>query len=314
MVGNRPASFARGVRCPECGRGLPELASGYARCRRRACPSYSHLWAGDQRRKLFENLSAYEGDLVVVLAVTAPGADELPWDVEHCAVLGAHHHSGKLGCRVARRHARAWNETASARWRTLHRRAYQEVRRRGVRPTMLVRAFERQHRGVLHVHPVLAFTRPDERYAAHLYAAVLAKLSPRYGFGFTERRLRPISRRGAAAYLSAYFVTGKRGKQTLQESVLSPDMPRSIIHVSTKLTQQTGVTMRELRFRRFVFHIARRCLCDLEEARTIALLAQSDALDLSVDAFSPSPRFLASVLGREPPPRVGAPAPAAAGG
>jgi hypothetical protein len=109
-------------------------------------------------------------------------------------------------------------------------------------------------------------------------------------------------------------VTGGKGKEALQQSVLSPDMPRSIIYVSTKLTQETGVTMRELRFRRFVFHIARRCLCDVEEARTIALLAQSDALDLRVDAFSPSPRLLASVLGREPPPRVGAPLPAAAGG
>jgi hypothetical protein len=64
------------------------------------------LWAGDQRRKLFENLSAYLGDQVVVLAVTAPGAGELPWDVEHCAGLGAHRHSGKLGCRVERTHAR----------------------------------------------------------------------------------------------------------------------------------------------------------------------------------------------------------------
>lgn len=34
---------------------------------------------------------------------------------------------------------------------------------------------------------------------------------------------------------------------------MSPDMPRSIVHVSTALTQSTGVTMRELRFRRFVW-------------------------------------------------------------
>lgn len=239
---------------------------------------------------------------MVVLAVTAPGAGQLPWDVEHCAALGAHQHSGKLGCRVDRRHARAWNETASARWRALHRRAYQEVRRHGVRPTMLVRAFERQHRGVLHVHPVLAFTRPDERHAAHLYVAALAELAPRYGFGFTERRLRPISRRGAAAYLSAYFVTGKRGKETLQESVRSPDMPRSIIHVSVELTQRTGVTMRELRFRRFVYYVAREAMTSLEEARTIATLAQADALDLTIDAFVPSPRLLSQVLGRNAPP------------
>jgi hypothetical protein len=30
-------------------------------------------------------------------------------------------------------------------------------------------------------------------------------------------------------------------------------MPRSIVHVSNRLTQHTGITMRELRFRRFVW-------------------------------------------------------------
>ena len=237
-----------------------------------------------------------------MLAVTAPGSGELPWDTAHCAALGGHRHSGQLGCRVDRARAREWNATASARWRALHRRAYQEIRRAGLKPTMLVRAFERQHRGVLHVHPVLAFTCPEERRATHLYAGALSELSPHYGFGFTERRLRPISRRGAAAYLSAYFVTGKKGKETLQESVRSPDMPRSIIHVSTELTQRTGVTMRELRFRRFVHHLARAASTSLEEARTIAVLAQTDAIDLTVDAFLPSPRLLAQVLGRNPPP------------
>jgi hypothetical protein len=40
---------------------------------------------------------------------------------------------------------------------------------------------------------------------------------------------------------------------TLHESVTTRDMPRSIVHVSTRLTQATGVTMRELRFRRFAW-------------------------------------------------------------
>jgi hypothetical protein len=40
---------------------------------------------------------------------------------------------------------------------------------------------------------------------------------------------------------------------TLRESVTTPDMPRSIVRVSTGLTQATGITMRELRFRRFVW-------------------------------------------------------------
>ena len=69
-----------------------------------------------------------------------------------------------------------------------------------------------------------------------------------------------------------------------------------------RLTQYTGVTMRELRFRRYVWFIADRTACDLGEARTIALLAKAGQLDLTVDAFTPSARFLAQVLGCTPPP------------
>ena len=270
--------------------------------RRRRCPGYSRLWAGDQRRKLFENLAAYEGESVVLLAVTAPGADQLPWDEDHCRPLGNHRDSGSLDCRVHPLAAREWNQSASDRWRRLHRRAYQAVRRHGVRSTLLVRAFERQRRGVLHVHPVLGFATPAERHAAHLYAGYLQQFAAHYGFGFTERRLRKLSAKAAAAYLSAYFVTGRKGKESLQESVLAPDMPRSIIHVSTDLTQRRGVTMRELRFRRFVWFIARAAGTCLEEARQIALQAVAGTLDLTADAFLPSPRLLAQVLGREPPP------------
>ena len=82
---------------------------------------------------------------------------------------------------------------------------------------------------------------------------------------------------------------------------MAPDMPRSIIHVSTELTRRSGVTMRELRFRRFVWFIAHAAQSSLNEARQIAVQAAARTLDLSVDAFLPSPRRLAAVLGREPP-------------
>jgi hypothetical protein len=134
-----------------------------------------------------------------------------------------------------------------------------------------------------------------------LYAGYLQQFAAHYGFGFTERRLRKLSAKAAAAYLSAYFVTGKKEKESLQESVMAADMPRSIIHVSTDLTQRSGITMRELRFRRFVWFIARAAATSLDEARQIALHAMAGTLDLSVDAYLPSPRRLAQVLGREPP-------------
>jgi len=257
-------------RCTHCGRRTYGRA---AVCRRRRCPGYAPLWAGDQRRKLFENLGAYDGESVV-LAVTAPGADQLPWDEHHCRRLGVHTHSGLLGCRVVPRLARQWNQSASDRWRRLHRRVYQAVCRHRVRPRLLVRAFERQHRGVLHVHPVLGVRTPADRHAAQLYARYLSEFAPHYGFGFTERKLASRSGKRVAAYLSSYFVTGKKGKLSLQESVMAADMPRSIIHVSTELTQKTGVTMRELRFRRFVWFIASKSnifQSDMRIAREVAL-------------------------------------------
>ena len=104
-----------------------------------------------------------------------------------------------------------------------------------------------------------------------------------------------------AGYLSSYFVTGKQTKATLQESVMAGDMPRSIIHVSTALTTATGTTMRELRFRRFVWFIADRSGAQLAEARVIATQVVDGTLDLSVDLYLPSPRRLAQILGREPP-------------
>lgn len=287
-------------RCVHCRR----FTYGRAKtCRRRRCPGYAPLWAGDQRRKLFDNLTAYDGS-VIVLAVTAPGATVLPWDEQHCRALGAHVHSGNLGCRVIPTVAVGWNRTASDRWRRLHRRVYQSVRRHGVKPTLLVRAFEKQHRGVLHVHPVLGVKTGADRHAAHLYARYLSELASQYGFGFSERKLASRSGKRVAGYLSSYFVAGKKRKVALQDSVTAPDMPRSIIHVSTELTQQTGVTMRELRFRRFIWFIARRTNCPLDEAREIATRAVAGTLDLTVDSFLPSPRCLAYVLGREPPPRV----------
>lgn len=81
----------------------------------------------------------------------------------------------------------------------------------------------------------------------------LAALAPQYGLGFVERKMKPQPAVNAAAYLSSYFVKGRRGKATLWESVHSGAMPRSVVHVSVRLTQETGCTMRLLRFGRYVW-------------------------------------------------------------
>jgi hypothetical protein len=240
--------------CRACGRSRWGLA---LICRRRDCPGYAPIWAGDQRRKLFENLTAYPGATVRLGAVTAPGKAELPWDSEHCRALGEHTCSGGLGCRVVPDAAKAWNAEASERWSALNRTAYQRVQRElGLTPWVLARVWEMQHRGVLHVHPVLAYGTIIERQAADRYLELVDKLAAHYGFGYSERKRRLMPARAAAAYLSSYFVTGKKEKVALHRSVMDPEMPRSIVHVSVKLTQATGCTMRELRFRRFVWRVA----------------------------------------------------------
>jgi hypothetical protein len=268
----RPRQVPTG-RCRACGRHTFGLA---AVCRRRKCPGYAPLWAGDQRRKLFENLSAYtDGNGSVLLgAVTPPGAQVLPWDRSWCSHREDEKCSGERGCRVDVVRATGWNLKAPENWRRLHRRAYEYVKKNfGIKPVLLARVWEVQKRGVLHVHPVLAAGTPVQRHAAAIYLDAIQRFGPQYGFGFSKDRAKPMANRAAAAYLSAYFVKGKKGKVALHESVMHPAMPRSIIHVSRELTTRTGVTMRELRFRRFVWIVAPGLvrLGHIELARRIAL-------------------------------------------
>lgn len=202
-------------RCRGCGRTL----YGPGRlCRSRRCPEYGLIWAGDQRQKLFRNLEAVHGEIVLG-AVTAPGARELPWDERACSGRGDHEHSVSRGCRVDGSAAREWNEGAPGRWRRLHRRAYQDTVKRCGRDSvwMVARVWEMQTRGVLHVHPVLAHVTARQRAGARRYVERLAELAPQYGFGFVERKVKPQPAVNAAAYLSSYFVKGRRGKATLWE-------------------------------------------------------------------------------------------------
>lgn len=231
------------------------------------CRGYGPLWAGDWRRVLFDNRSAADalvGDgmprgldvKAAMLAVTAPGAESLPWNERDCRSLGPHKHSGKLGCRVDARAADEWNRTMDKRWSQLHRRAATEVRRRlgNDSVVLLTRGIELQHRGVKHAHPVLLAATPKQRAGAAAYRDRLEILAPKYGFGFVSQKLRPQHVKAAAAYLSSYFVTGKREKAQLQHTVQHPAMRKSrLLWMTPRLTTLTGVTMRELRFRRYIW-------------------------------------------------------------
>lgn len=243
------------------------IPSTHKRCRRRTCPGYARIWAGDQRQKLFANLNAYADQVpsgvrsprVLVTAATAPGVESgIGWDERRCSHLGPHKHSGKLGCRALRAVAARWNASAAARWRSMHRDAYQRCRREGLRPWMLVRVWEMQKRGLLHAHPVLAYSTLSEKAAADRYVEHLDDLRHRWGFGYIERKQRVREPRAAAAYLSSYFINGKGHKASLEESVRSQWLPRSVIHVSVELTKRSGCTMRALRLRRYEWVLSHR--------------------------------------------------------
>lgn len=51
-------------------------------------------------------------------------------------------------------------------------------------------------------------------------------------------------------------------------------LPRSIVHVSVKLTQQTGCTMRALRLKRAIFYVWRATL-PFDEVRAVSTILQA---------------------------------------
>lgn len=249
-------------KCPHCGSMIPEWQR---RHRARWCPGYSELWAGDVRVKLFAAVRSY-GQLckvkdarVLLLTVTGPGQDAgLPWDPSVCADRGPHTHSGRDGCRVSAAAAAAWNERAPTWWTELHRQASQAAHRAtGRRPVLIARPWELQRRGILHVHPLVGYSTPAEKAAADVYQRELSSRAARHGFGYVDRKRQVREPTAAAAYLSAYFVAGKKGKMTLRESVTSGSMPQSIVYVSPELSQHSGITMRSLRLRRYAWRLWR---------------------------------------------------------
>jgi hypothetical protein len=65
----------------------------------------------------------------------------------------------------------------------------------------------------------------------------------------------------AARYLASYIAPYQRGtgKLSLTETVHHPQVPGHLLHVSRRLTQESGCTMRSLRRRRYAWRLARLC-------------------------------------------------------
>jgi hypothetical protein len=236
-------------RC-SCGRSIPE---NVRRCSSRTCPEYAPTWARDTRRRLFVNLEQLE--LSVMFSVTAPGADLYPFDPRFCSHSPSQRCSGAIGCRVAPDLAVAFNHQAGKWWSELHRaaktRADRATRFKG---KLAARVWEKQKRGLAHMHGVISVESPMHLRWAEAYVNALRELAPRYGFGFVDgwhkigRKFWPGVQ--AAAYLSSYFAGGRGRKMAITENVLAGDLPRLVVFVGRDLTQATGCTMRSLRHSR----------------------------------------------------------------
>jgi hypothetical protein len=163
-------------RC-SCGRLIPE---GVMRCSARTCPEFAPTWARDTRRRLLENLRTVR--LSVMFSVTAPGADLYPFDARFCTHRPVERCSGRLGCRVDPELARAFNLHAGHWWSQLHRAAKVRAdRSTGTKGKLLARIWEKQKRGLAHVHGARR-REIEEAYdklqAAHKSARRFAAIAP----------------------------------------------------------------------------------------------------------------------------------------
>jgi hypothetical protein len=154
--------------------------------------------------------------------------------------------------------ARAFNLKAGQWWSQLHRAAKVRADRQiGHKGMLLVRVWEKQKRGLAHLHGVLSVETPVERAWAQAYVTALREMAPRYGFGFVDgwdkigRKFWPGNQAGA--YLSSYFIGRKGRKASITENVLAGDLPRLVVYVARSLTQETHCTMRNLRNARTVW-------------------------------------------------------------
>lgn len=233
-------------RC-SCGRPIPEEVT---RCSSRTCPKFAPIWARDTRRRLFVNLEQLK--LSVMFSVTAPGSELYPFDPASCSHAAGERCSGKRGCRVNPEAAKAFNSHAGKWWSELHRAAKVRAdRATGFKGKLAARVWEKQKRGLAHLHGVVSVESPDHVRWAEAYVTALRDLAPRYGFGFVDgwhkvgRRFWPGVQ--AAAYLSSYFAGGRGRKMAITENVLAGDLPRLVVFVGRDLTSSTGCTMRSLR-------------------------------------------------------------------
>jgi hypothetical protein len=259
-------SVAVPSRCP-----TPDPFTG-SNCKRRRCSHCGKGWVASWEAITRLNIGAL-GGRVVLISLTAPGADRLPWS---CAK--DHRHAGSRGCRVKSDDADVWAEHAPDNWRRLRDAARLAVKRADLPTAALVleRVWEPQQRGVPHLHVVTGARTPLELAAAERFHAELMARAPEYGFGPQLHVTRPMEAREAARYLAGYLLGRSRKKGTIRANLGDPRMPSSLIWITPAigsisrgermvawrerlgLKEGTGLTMRRLRYARWYLAAVQR--------------------------------------------------------
>lgn len=269
FVGPRPEGL------PECAYFNPHVgeSGAWVRCRRRSCPyGCGKSWVAQHSAKMSLNLGALGGPFVLI-SLTAPGADLLPWGCDR-----KHKHSGTLGCQVDSTYADAWAEIAPQQWKRLRDAARKAVKAAGLPHAGLVleRVWEPQKRGVPHLHIVAAARTPEEVAAAELFHQELLERAVEYGFGRQLHITKPMSGREAARYLAGYLLGRSKKKGSIRDNLGRRRMPRSLIWETPAiaslsagermvawrerlgLRKGTGVTIRRLRYARWYLAALKR--------------------------------------------------------
>lgn len=211
-------------------------------------------------RKFRHNVGAYSGEVMLV-TLTAPGQDVLPW--------------GDDGFVEELPYRLVWNATAQARASRLYEAGQKAADRwllrqgyKGPLPRQICGVRADQKRGVFHFHWLLPAGSPLEAQWSRIVFSFMDRAWRRdiqrwptvaerwellwgefagtvtpgfYGFGFAHKGRKRGA--GAASYMArnaaGYMATNASG--------------RSRHYVSTRLTRQTGVTMRNLRSCNWLF-------------------------------------------------------------
>jgi hypothetical protein len=227
------------------------------KCRRRVCPGYFRLYAGDLAALIRENMD-HVGGAWDLLTITPPGADILPWDRSKCTHPPGVRCSGLRGCVVEHKALALWHRNLAPNLDRLLRAAKERLRRRGYLVPRIIRASpETQERGALHYH--LAAPTADRRAFYVLYEQIAA-IAPNYGFGRSvswdpSRGMDRADSRGLGAYitkLSGYVSKEAQGEARGLLEVLKLTRGMRAVSVSPKITVTSRVTMRNLRARRFL--------------------------------------------------------------